>query len=763
MKHQKWFLFGIISVLFLIVMPAAAQIVVPCPPPPECFRGPCIPPPCPPPPGGVFTDPSWLNIDYHRVNVTVENQIARTNVDMQFTNRGEGLAEGTFVFPLPQGASVDQLTMFVNGQAIEARILPAEEARGIYNEIVRQYRDPALLEYIGSSAIQANVFPIPPGESRRIQISYDQVLEAENGLVHYVYPMTSARAMRGRDIDQFSISLDVTSADEIGSVYSPTHNIALAREASDTNHFRAGFETSFYLPEGDFSLYYALANDEISLNLLSYRESADEDGFFLLLVQPPLAVEETQIVPKDVILVVDQSGSMQGPKWEQAQQAASYVLENLNSEDRFNVVVFSTGARIYSERLESAEIAPQAADWVNNLIAEGGTDINLALQTALEMTDPERPTTIMFLTDGLATEGVIETDDILANVEATAGENVRIFTFGIGDDVDTFLLDAVHQQFRGAGTYVRTEERIDEEVASLYNKINAPVLTDVQLDVEGALVELLYPAQLPDLFAGEQLTLVGRFRDAAENVTVTLSGTVNGETRSFIYEGLALPARAGGEPFIARLWATRRIGDLLNTIRLNGENPELVQSVVDLSVRYGIITPYTSFLIEENDILTQSGREQAAADFAAEEARGLTDNFTGSAAVDNADNIAGLNNAQAPVPMAMPTMSAPYGQGGVTGGVGGQGGGASGGDGTITVAPVQNPVTNINGKTFINVEGVWNDTQFNPDTMETERIVFLSDEYFALLEQHPELADYFALGERVIVVLDGVAYEVVSE
>ncbi len=759
-SRNLMFLF-IVSAIFFIIAPAAAQIVVPCPLPPPCpADGTCPPPPpCTITTGGVFTDPSWLKIDYHRVQVEINSQIATTNIDMQFTNEGQALAEGTFVFPLPEGATVDQLTMFVDGQAIEARILPAEEARGIYDEIVRQYRDPALLEYIGSSAIQANVFPIPPGDSRRIQISYSQVLEADNGLIQYIYPMTSSRAMSGRSIEQFSISVNVNGNDPISTIYSPSHNIAISRDSGNPNGFRTGFESSFFAPNGDFSLFYALANDEISLNLLSYRESANEDGFFLLLVQPPLTVDAARITPKDVILVVDQSGSMQGPKWEQAQAAASYVLDNLNPSDRFNVVVFSTGARIYSNQLESAEIAPQAIDWVNNLEAEGGTDINLALQNALDMADRERPTTIMFLTDGLATEGTIETDAILANVAASAPSNVRIFTFGIGDDVDTFLLDSIHQQFRGAGSYVRTNERIEEEVASLYNKISAPVLTDTVLDFDGATVELMYPAQLPDLFAGEQLTLVGRYRGTVENLNITLSGTVNNEVQSFIYNGLSLPERAGGEPFIARLWATRRIGDLLNSIRLNGENPELVDSVVDLSVRYGIITPYTSFLIEENDILTQQGRDAAAQNFASGEARALNEAFTGSAAVDNADNIAGLNNAQAPAPqMIVPTQTA---QGG------GVGGAPSNTVETETtpglIAPVQNAITNVGAKTFINVEGVWNDTAFEPDTMETEQVVFLSDEYFALLDAHPELAEYFALGDRVIVVIEDVAYEVVAE
>jgi Ca-activated chloride channel family protein len=365
------------------------------------------------------------------------------------------------------------------------------------------------------------------------------------------------------------------------------------------------------------------------------------------------------------------------------------------------------------------------------------------------------------MTDGVATEGEIERDNILENLDEAARSNTRIFTFGVGDDVDTFLLDSIVQAHHGTVSYVRPSERIDEEVASLYNKISAPVLTDTKLDFDAARVELLYPAQLPDLFAGEQLTLVGRYRDGVDNATLRLSGEVNGESTMYVYDGLDFRDNAGGEAFIARLWATRRIGDLLNTIRLNGENSELVDSVVDLSVRYGIITPYTSFLIEEDDILTQSGRDRAASEFAEGEAQALNENVVGSVAVDAADAINDLNLAQAPALQATSgfydtdeegIILAPVDDGS---GVGGEVGGFR--------TDGRNALNTINSKTFVNINNVWTDTTFDPDNMTTNSVAFLSDEYFDLLDEIPEIADYFAQGDNVIVVIDGVAYEVVPE
>ncbi len=736
---------ALFAILFLmVIVPAAAQEVI-CPTMPPCPEGQICPmtPECLPIQPGVFTNPEWLRIEYHRAQVTVTNQIATTHIDMQFLNEGNGLAEGTFVFPLPQGAAVDQLTMFINGQAIDAKILPADQARGIYNEIVRRYRDPALLEYIGSSAIQANVFPIPPGERRRIEIRYQQVLEVENGLLHYIYPLKVTNLLSPRPVDSLSVRVEVSSADPISSIYSPSHPVAISR-SDDDRQFTAGFESAGAIPTDDFSLFYGIASQTINANLLTYRESAAEDGFFMLLVQPPIRLPDNQIAAKDVIIVLDQSGSMEGPKWDQAREAAVYVLSHLNPSDRFNVVLFSTGWRIYSNNLEAPAQAQGAIEWVRSQSAVGGTDINGALTTALSLADKERPTTVLFLTDGLATEGVTARPEILANIKAAARPNIRIFTFGVGDDVDTVLLDSIVRDMRGAGSYVRPSERIDEEVAVLYSKISAPVLTNVTLEMGGVVTGDLYPTQpLPDLFAGTQLTLVGRYRGEAANITITLRGTVNGQEQVFRYDGLNFPGRAGGEPFIARLWATRRIGDLLNSIRINGENPELVESIVKLSVRYGIITPYTSFLITEDDILTAQGRDRAEGQVS-RQAEELAAAPSGSVAVDAADTSS--NMAAAAAPMALPTMIAPV---------------TTSGEMPADPYAYQNPIQTAGGKTFLLQNGIWTDTTFQPDVMQTIKVAFLSDAYFVLLDQKPELGSYFALGDRVIVVIEGVAYEVI--
>jgi Ca-activated chloride channel family protein len=664
----------------------------------------------------------WLTIRYHRVTVTIEDQVAVTRVEQEFLNEHDWECEGTYVFPLPEGAAVSEFVMWVDGTPVEGKILEADEARRIYEDIVRRRRDPALLEYVGRGAVQARVFPIPPGGSRKVELEYSQVLPLDNGLVRYVYPLNTEK-FSARPLEDVSVRVDVRSRDAMRALYSPTHQDRAYIERDGDYRAVVGYEESDVLPDQDFELVYTVSQEDVGLNALSYREPGD-DGFFLLLVAPPVEVDSGRVIPRDVFLVLDTSGSMDGEKIEQAREALTYVLEHLNQEDRFNVIAFSTGLRQYARELRAAAEVQGATDWVRRLEAVGGTDINRALLEALAQADPERPTVLIFLTDGLPTEGVTEVEQILDNVEASAPDNVRLFPFGVGDDVNTTLLDTLAEQQRGASGYVRPHERIDEEVSAFYAKISTPILTDVELDFGDVWVEDTYPYPLPDLFAGTQLILTGRYRDGGAT-RITLTGEVNGERREFVYEGSF--RASGGDEFIPRLWATRKIGHLLTQIRLHGERREWVDAIVTLSVRYGVITPYTSFLIEEDDILTAGGQEEAVERLLATPAPAPY----GAPAVEAAAEQAKMREAEAP----------------------------GGWDVPVDAAPV---VRLAGSKTFKLQDGVWTDTVFDPSTMSTTPVGFGSDGYFDLLAARPEWGVYLALGERVIFVAEGTAYEVVE-
>jgi Ca-activated chloride channel family protein len=675
-------------------------------------------------------DLAYLSIKYHRVQVDIEDQVATTHIDQVFVNDSNWTVEGTYLFPLPEEAAISEFVMWVDGKRVEGEVLTREKARQIYDDIVRRRRDPALLEYVGHDLFQASIFPIPPGDERRVEIEYTQVLPAEGGLVRYVYPL-STEQFSARPLEDASVSVSITSQEPIKAIYSPSHPVAIDRDGD--YQARAGWEDRDVVPDKDFALYYTVSQEDLGVNLLSYKERG-EDGFFMLLVAPKVEIDETQVVAKDVVLVLDTSGSMDGEKLEQAKDALLFILDNLNPEDRFNVVEFSTGVRTYADRLEPARQAGDAAGWVRNITANGGTDINRAMLEALDTADRERPAVIIFLTDGLPTEGVVETDLILNNVKQAARSNVRVFTFGVGDDVNTLLLDTMARELRGASAYVRPGERIDEQVSAFYAKVSTPVLADIELTFRGARVDDMYPYPLPDLFAGTQLVVVGRYRDGGP-ATVTLEGTVNAKTQRFVYEDLTFDDN-GGDDFIPPLWATRKIGYLLNQIRLHGESQELVDEIVELSIRYGIITPYTSFLVEEpNMALSQEGRDEIAREAYQSMATAVPAPAAGAAAVEKSVRQAELEAAEAPA-----APSAAYAQ-------------------QVQVvgdrAFVLRPVPGLR-------DGVWTDTTFDPERMSTVKLPFGSDAFFAFLSDHPEAGRYFAVGERVIVVVDGVAYETVA-
>lgn len=728
---------ALLTLLFTTIMSVAAPVALAdgiiIPEPPICHNCP-VPPP---PPHEV----PYLTVQTHRVNVTIDNQVATTRVDQVFRNDSQWSLEGTYIFPLPENAAISSFSMWVNGEKVEGQLYTKEEARRIYDDIVRRRLDPALLEYIGRDLFQASIFPIDPGDTRRVEIEYSQLLPVDNGLVQYVYPLSTERFSE-RPLENVAITVDIKSKDAIKAVYSSSHSLSITRDGR--YNALVGWEENNVFPSADFNLYYTVTPEDVGVNLLSYKES-EEDGFFVLLVAPNVDATEG-VVSKDVILVLDTSGSMEGEKMEQAREALKFVLDHLNEGDRFNIITFSTGVRAFSGQPEPLSRLDEAHRFVDDLYPEGSTDINRALLEAIGSADSERPTIIIFLTDGLPTSGVVDTPAILNNVDQAAGGNLRIFPFGVGDDVDTILLDSLAQAQRGVSAYVRPGERVDEQVSAFYAKVSTPILADVSLEIDGVQVEDTYPYPLPDLFAGTQLIVTGRYREGAP-ATITLSGEVNGQERAFRYSDLIFASgrstSAPGADFIPRLWATRKVGYLLNQVRLHGEEREIIDEIVNLSVRYGIITPYTSFLVEEPEmVLSSEGRREVAEEqYAAAEAAPAAPS-SGSEAVEKAVQQNALADAEmaAPLPAATPMP--------------GDAGGA---------APdtSQAAVTTVADKAFVLKDGIWTDTTFDPSVMQTTQLPFPSDLFLEFLNQHPEAGKFFALGPQVIVMIEGVAYETV--
>jgi Ca-activated chloride channel family protein len=378
----------LIMLILTLLLPTTAfadGIIIPDPPI-------CDPAPCPP----VIIPMDQLVIRYHHVTISIQDQLAVTHVDQVFYNPNDWTIEGTYIFPIPDDAAVSGFTLWVDGQPVEGKVLDATEARQTYEQIVSSMRDPALLEYIGRGAVQARIFPIAPQGERRIELEYTQALPAEGGLVRYVYPLNTEQ-FSAMPIESVTISVDIQSSTPIRAVYSPSHEVGVSRDSD--NHVVVGYEAANVLPNTDFALYYSLGETE-AFHLLTYRDpsdSTDPDGFFLVLLAPRINTID-QVIPKDLILVLDRSGSMDGEKFQQAQQATRYILDNLNQGDRFNLITFSTGVEMYSNGLRPASEAADARLWLDSLRAEGSTDINRALLEAAAMVDPERSTYLIIHT-----------------------------------------------------------------------------------------------------------------------------------------------------------------------------------------------------------------------------------------------------------------------------------------------------------------------------------------------------------------------------
>jgi Ca-activated chloride channel family protein len=710
-----------------LVQPVLADgIIVP----PVCPEGRCPPPPPICDPGPCPRPIVQLNVRYHHVSVKIDNQLAVTHVDQVFYNPNDWPIEGSYIFPLPAGAAVNQFILWVDGKPVEGKILDAKQARQTYEEIVRSLRDPALLEYVGRGAVQAHIFPIPPKGERRIELEYSQVLPSENGLVHYVYPLNTEKFSK-QPLETVSVKVEITDHQSIRAVYSPSHTVAINKK--DENHVEASYEASQVTPDKDFTLFYSLGETE-AFHLLSYRDPGDPtdpDGFFMLLLAPA-PQELKKPIAKDVLLVLDHSGSMDGEKFKQVQSALRYILKHLNPEDRFYLEAFNSNMENYASSLRPASEADQAIAWVDRLSAAGSTDINRALLEASAVADRERPTYLIFMTDGLPTEGVTQSQDIIQNFNEAAPANLRMFPFGVGYDVDTYLLDSLSEAHHGLSTYVQPGSSLDEALSSFYTRISTPVLTNLKLDFSNLAVYDLYPNPLPDLFEGSQVVVVGRYREG-KVVDLTLSGDVNGinQTLKFPEQRFVDDSRSaeGALTELPRLWATRKIGYLLNKIRLQGVDQETVDQIVKLSIRYGIVTPYTSYLVTESMPLGAENQERVAQN-AYNNLQAAPTQVSGQGAVKKAADQGGMSQAE--------------------------------------VAPGPSDLTGqkvriIGSRTFVFNDEKWVDTTFDPDKMKPIPVAFLSPDYFALAQSRPDLGAALAVGEKVIIVVDGKAYEVVAE
>jgi Ca-activated chloride channel family protein len=771
---KRWTLLSVLLGLVWTVTPAfaAGLIIVEDA---HWWPGPIPPHPIPPRPPRPFPPPrpyifAPLDVNYVKVNTRITDQLAVTSVDQEFYNPNSARLEGTFVFPVPKGAHLNKFTMEIDGKQVEAELLSADKARRIYEDIVRKLKDPALLEYAGRDVFKVRIFPIEPNSKKRITLSYTELLKSDDGLVSYVLPLNTEK-FSAKPIRNVSVKVDLESKRPLKSIYSPSHSVEVKRNGA--NRATAGYEASDVRPDTDFALYFAPEKDEIGVNLLTHRTSGD-DGYFLLLASPGVDVKEKQVVLKDIAFVLDTSGSMAGKKLEQAKKALQFCVENLNDGDRFELIRFSTEVEPLFDKLVEAskQNRAKADDFIKDLRPMGGTAIDDALRKAqaLRPSQGDRPFVVIFLTDGRPTIGTTDEDQIVAEVKKTSEGHTRIFCFGIGTDVNTHLLDRITEDTRAFSQYVLPEEDLEVKVSSFFSKIKEPVLANPTLKFTGDIRAMkLYPSPLPDLFKGEQLVLVGRYSGKGD-AAVIVEGTVNGATKKFTYE-VRFAEETSENEFIPRLWATRRVGYLLDEIRLHGENSELRDEVTELARKYGIVTPYTAYLILEDEthrnvpvpMRSMQGFDRDGS--ARTEAAKAWDEFKVERAGEKA--VAGARFGRT---LKAANGAAPAAAGGAL-----ESRRALGLSDALGSAPAASPADRskerlvqysqqaqfVAGKSFFQNDKQWIDSavQKYPNAKRM-RIQFGSVEYFDLVAKNAKALPWLALGQNVQFVLDNTLYDI---
>jgi Ca-activated chloride channel family protein len=577
-------------------------------------RLPRVMPPIRPGQPGFLYDIAKLEVD-----ASIRNQVAEVQVAQTFKNRSNRTLQVKFIFPLPYDGAIDQMTFMVDGEELEGRLLEADKAREIYQSYVRRSQDPALVQWIGTGMFQTQVFPVPAGAERTVSLRYTQICKRQGNLNDWLLPLSPAK-FTSSPIGEINIRGRIRSETKFGNVYSPSHDVEIERDGDQVVRFE--YKAKSTVPVRDFRVLWDTGDDAVQMSVVSHRPDADQDGYFMLMIQPqfPNVSDEQKKSGKNVILVLDKSGSMRGEKIDQARRAASYVVDKLRSRDRFTLINYDSRVETFRSELSSGdkETRIDASEYIDSMLAGGSTDIDGALARALQFSaNADGPAYVVFMTDGQPTVGEKNVMKIAANVKRHLNKQTRLFSLGVGHDVNSRLLDKLASICLGQTMYVRPGEPLDNVVSQLYDRIGAPALTDAKLQLtvggkEGR-TRQIYPSEMYDLFSGDQLVIVGRYRKPGE-LKIKLTGNFMGKKQEYVFED-EFPKQTGSgrNVFVERLWATRRIGQIIDDIDLYGENQELVDELILLSKKHGILTPYTAYLAEEQTDLNDLSRGREVA------------------------------------------------------------------------------------------------------------------------------------------------------
>jgi len=574
---------------------------------------------------------STVEVTGVQVGVVILEQAATTTMDIRLKNTSGSRQEAELLVPVPEGAAIRGFDFQGAGEEPSAELLPKDKAVATYEAIVAKIKDPALLEFAGLNLIRSSVFPIDAHGTQKIRLTYEHLLTADGARVDYTLPRTES-------IDYkvpWEVSIKIKSRKPISTVYSPSHEIRVEKASGRIASVKISREAMS--EPGPLQASYLMDLDGgVTASLIAYPDVRIDGGYFLLLAGLPadatvMDANGAPSVKREVTLVIDRSGSMAGEKLDQAKEAAVQVIDGLYDGEAFNVVDYSDSIASFAPApvVKNKTNAKEARHYVRRLTASGGTNIHDTLMEAFRP-KPIKGTLpiVLFLTDGLPTIGVRSEVAIREAVEKANKYKRRVFAFGVGYDVNAPLLNYLARNSRAVSTYVLPGEEIESKVSQVYRRLFGPVLSSPELQVIGAdgqvttrRVAELMPPQLPDLFEGDQLVLLGKYTADAP-LRFRLEGDFHGKRRTFQFK-FKLDKATTKNSFVPRLWASRKIGMLIDEIRqagaesgndssviaANAKNDprlkELVDEIVRLSVEFGILTEYTAFLAREGTDLDE--------------------------------------------------------------------------------------------------------------------------------------------------------------
>ena len=742
--------------------------------PPRPPHPPFPPHPIPPRPIHRFLP---LELKEVKIAAKISDQVSQTTLEQTFYNPSNRRVEGTYIFPIPENAEIESFQMEINGKMTKGEILNAKKAKEIYEKIVRESKDPALMEYSDKAIFKIRIFPIEPKKEKKIKIKYKELLKKDGRMNAYKFPLRAEKFLTN-PVNQISLKISIDSENELKSIYSPSHKIDIEREGKKSALL--SYKEKDILPENNFEILFSTHQDDessIGFDFITYKEKGNETGYYAMLISPGNWRPDS-LIPKDVIFVLDSSGSMRVKKLDQAKAAINFCLKSLNKTDQFEIIRYSTETESLFGNLKSAnkKNLNLAKDFIQKIEAGGGTAIDEALLEAIKTStsknvkDSKRPRQIIFITDGRPTIGETRTDKIIDRIIKThhsIKKNTRIFSFGIGTDINTKLLDLISQKTKASTEYVLPEESIELKISRFYSKVAQPVMTNISIKNESSVrLSEEYPKDLPDLFKGDQLVTLGRYKinqKNEKNFRAFIQGSIAGKKVKFNLNEKINPNRDNA--FIARLWATRKVGYLLEEIRLHGESEELKDTVVKLARKWGIVTPYTSYLILEdeesrgvpiarqsignrkvtpksNNITIQEAR-LIRRKIEAESFLGFSKNETGDSAVAASRASNELKSANQSGAFKDAYKESQYGN--------------------TNHNFKQQATRRIAGKTFFQNASGWIDSLASDESYKEEiKIKFGSDSYFKLLYQRPENAKWLSVGTNLQIVIDEKLYDITN-